>query len=135
MSWSFFEYVNRRGKGAVAEWLDSLAPGIQEDVKAALDAHLQLIQPLEQLERPYAGKLKNKHGARCAGLYELRFKAVKKTILCRPLFCYQPGARVVILAGATERGFKIVPKGICVKAHGRAAQLGQPGRLRPYDYK
>jgi len=133
MSWVFLEYVNQRGKGAVAEWLDHLDPGIREDVKAALDAHLQIIRPMEQLKRPWVGKLKNKHGARCAGLYELRFRARK--IQWRPLFCYLPGERVVILAGATERGLKIVPKGICVTAHGRAAELAQSGRLRPYGYK
>jgi hypothetical protein len=135
MSWAFFEYVNQRGEGAVAEWLRSLPIGIQEDVKAALDAQLQLIQPLMPLRRPYAGKLENKHGAHCAGLYELRFSAVENTIECRPLFCYQPGRRVVILAGAEERGRKLIPTGICVIAHGREAQLDQPGRSRSYDYK
>jgi len=134
MSWTFLEYVNERGQGAIAVWLDSLPIGIREDVKAALDASLQLIRPVEHLTRQQnVGKLTNKHGAMGKGLYEIQFKAVK--IQWRPLFCYLPGHKIVLLAGAAERGSRLVPDGICDTAHGRAAQLNEPGRLRAYDYK
>lgn len=131
MSWVYFEYVNRRGKGAMAEWLDGLDVSIREDVKAALNAHLQLIRPMRVLTRPYAGKLHNKKGDGCDGLYELRFKKAK--IQWRPIFCYRPGQALVLLAGAMEKGSRLEPKGICLTAHSRESELDAPGRLRSYD--
>ncbi len=136
MSWTILEYVNDGGEGAIAEWLNSLPAGTDEDVRAALDTTLQLLQPAEYLRRPQGvGKLGNKLGSQGKGLYELRFKAAK--VQRRPIFCYLPGRRrtIVVLIGAEEKGARLVPSSACTTAQYRRTQLTQPGRLREYDYQ
>jgi hypothetical protein len=133
MSWQFWEYVTTGGEGAVSEWVHDLG-SIGEDAKAVLDARVQIMQPMgSPIPRKYFAKLTNKHGEDGRGLYEIRFTAANGTVQFRPLCCCRPSYKIVILIGATEKDNRLLPHGICQRAHNRVAELGQRERSRPYE--
>jgi len=76
------------------------------------------------LDRPQTGKLGQKKGENCKGLYEFVFKS--GNVQYRPLFFYGPDStkrEITILAGAQERDWKFEPRGICKVALNRMDEV------------
>lgn len=113
------------GRNEIHAWLSRLSP----EAKAGINATIDLLEGMDQLEMPDARKLKG----RCKGLVELRIRI--GNVQYRPLCCYGPGKRdVTILMGAIEKGGRFEPISACSTALMRMARIEEKGRTREHDF-
>jgi hypothetical protein len=119
--WDFRDFVSPRGVNEIRTWLDGLPPRAKAKINARIRA--QQAEPVDFHTRPQVGRLEDRDGQECEGLFELRIKA--GGVEYRPLGYYPSGTRrvFVILIGATERGGALVPRGVCSQAFHRIGQL------------
>lgn len=124
--WTIYDYV-KDGKSVIETWLESLPPGIREEVKAQLNAKLISMRALrlwpEKLCKAYKGE---------DGLWEVRIPWNK--VQYRPLGCLYGLEHFgfTLLAGATERNNKI-PGGDIQRAVTRMNALDKE-KIREHRY-
>ena len=97
--WTFYDFVDERGRNVIAAWLGPLP----KTVAMALNARLDLLAglPPGEWKRPYVDAIGD-------GIHELRF--LSNRVQYRPLWCFGPKRlEATLLAGAVERGGRFAP--------------------------
>lgn len=109
--WTFLDFVNDNGVNLVREWTQRMPP----IAKQRFTTRIELLEVTPVLQT--AGYTTVLEGE-CDGLFEIKFTANR--IQWRPLAYYGPGRRqVTILAGATEKGGRLMPRNACAMALAR----------------
>lgn len=104
--WAFKHYVASNGTTPFKNWYD----GLSDSAQAKLDSKMEYLaqQPRNGWCLPDFRVLHSP----CKGLSEIRFK--DNRVQYRPLGFFGPGAsEFTLLAGATEKGGSLKPRGIC----------------------
>jgi hypothetical protein len=113
MQWTFLDFVDVNGTNRIKEWLTNLPPSSQAAVKAKLTARIQHLQGLPHLGgyiTPLVG---------CDGVMEIRM--VTHNVQYRPLVCYGPNQREVVLLVVVEERNGRLPRSACDIAQRRRA--------------
>ncbi len=116
--WSFWKYRSPSGRDPVVEWYGGLSRKRRADVR--VDLEYLRAQPYEGWVRPWYDTLSRE----CAGLGELRFTLEK--VRWRLVGFRGPERyRFTILAVATERDRRFVPRETCSIAQARKIKVLQ----------
>lgn len=108
--WIFYDYLDRRGGNPVRGWLDSQPMAVRAKFDAVI-RHLRVMDP-GAWRRPTVDML----AGECSGLREIR--VTRQRVQYRLIACVE-GHMVILLAGAHERGGKLVPASTCRTAQER----------------
>ncbi|MCL4553072.1 MAG: type II toxin-antitoxin system RelE/ParE family toxin [Candidatus Marsarchaeota archaeon] len=128
--WTFFDFVDERGRNGVQEWIADLNRGVRQAVKAELNSRIVLLENLQKLDRPDTGQLR---GKRNAGLFEIILKL--NQVEYRPLWCYGPEAgEVVILTGTIEKGGKMPPPDLDRARRRKFLVMSDRSYMREHDF-
>lgn len=111
--WTFFDYVEKSGRNPIREWLDDLP----EDDSATIDYRLT---QMAAMRHPWPEKWISKY--KTTDLFEFR---IKGRVQYRPLGVYWGKLRYVLLAGAIEKGGKIIPASDIETAERRLSNLNK----------
>jgi hypothetical protein len=127
--WDLYDYVDRRGRNVIAEWVDSLQLRDQAvlDEKLAVLARIGPDQALHA--KLLAGPLKNSK-RKITPIYKIR---VKGTVQLRPMLCRGPihnDVELTLLAGAIEKGGKLDPVKAVELAEDRRKEILQNANRR-----
>jgi len=128
--WTFNDYITGSDRNVITDWINSQPAGTSQRLKSALNTLLMLLEGQQVLERPSVGQLR---GKQCRGLFELVLFV--DNIQFRPIGCYGPTAReFTLLAGAIEKGRKLIPVDICDTANRRKADIAQRRHVRVHRF-
>jgi hypothetical protein len=119
MCWRILDYVTDRGENEIKEWINSLPAQAQ----AKIDQRIILLRtwPAKIWPPQYVSALRG-----YKDIYE--FRVVSSGVQYRPLGCYGPAAReYTLLIGATEKGGRFQPPGVCETAVKRRAVILHDG--------
>ena len=129
MTWTFRDYVDRRGRNAIKEWLGT----VPSEVKVKLNARLQHLRDEKVLmDTRFTEKLK---GQGAEGLMEIKFEV--GNVQYRPLAFYGPNpGEITIVFPAEERNDRFVPPGAVGTAQRRRHEvIADPeGKSCSHDY-
>jgi len=125
-NWKFLDYISEAGTNHFKDWLDDLP--LKE--RMAINTRIQYLEAVNILKRPDTGMLTGN----CDGLFEIRIKC--NNVQYRPLACYGPDKKtIILLAGAIEKGGKLIPKDICKEALKRKKYIEKEGRTYEHSYE
>jgi len=127
LQWQVFCFITHRGENIIREWLR------KEKVPRTQVAVFQ--SKLDTFERggPDLSPGLISSGPVAKDIYKMKIKGHKGHVQLRPMLCYGPfgDAEITLLAGAIEKGFKLIPSTCFSEAQeNRTILVANPSRRR-----